>query len=72
VESRSNQDILNRFMELKLYNKIEDNFHMNNKKALFMNFKNYYEALGLDVFDFIPLTFHLKNVQDDPQFQKFK
>ena len=34
-----------RYVEQKLYNKIEDNFHMNNKKALYLNMKNYYEAL---------------------------
>jgi len=33
-------------METKMYNKIEDNFHLNNKKALYINMKNYYEALG--------------------------
>lgn len=31
--------------ETKLYNKIEDNFHLANKKALFFNLKNYYESL---------------------------
>ena len=28
-----------------MYNRIEDNFHVNNKKALFINMKNYYDAL---------------------------
>ena len=35
-----------KFTETKMYNKIEDNFHLNNKKALYINMKNYYEALG--------------------------
>ena len=34
-----------KYLETKLYNKIEDNFHMNNKKALLLNMKNYYEAI---------------------------
>lgn len=55
----------------KLYNKIEDNFHMNNKKALYLNMKNYYEALDQDVFDNLPLTFHIKNGVSDPEFLKF-
>ena len=59
-------------MEIKLYNKIEDNFHMNNKKALYMNLKNYYEAMGQDVFDNLPYTFHVKNASDDPEFARFK
>lgn len=32
--------------EIKIYNKIEDNYHLNNKKALYVNMKNYYEAIG--------------------------
>jgi hypothetical protein len=58
--------------ETKLYNKIEDNFHMNNKKALYLNMKNYYDALDQDVFDNLPLTFHIKEGLDDPEFQRFK
>ena len=57
-----------RYVEQKLYNKIEDNFHMNNKKALYLNMKNYYEALDQDVFDNLPLTFHIKKGLDDPEF----
>jgi hypothetical protein len=34
--------------------------------------KNYYEAMGQDVFDNLPVTFHIKNGIDDPEFQKFK
>jgi hypothetical protein len=56
----------------KLYNKIEDNFHVNNKKALYLNMKNYYEALDQDVFANLPLTFHVKAGLDDPEFTKFK
>lgn len=59
-------------MDTRLYNKIEDNFHVNNKKALFLNMKNYYEAMGSDVFENIPLTFHVKTGLDDPEFQRFK
>ena len=55
-----------------MYNKIEDNFHVNNKKALFLNMKNYYEAMDADVFENIPLTFHIKTGLDDPEFHRFK
>lgn len=34
--------------------------------------KNYYEAMGSDVFENIPLTFHVKTGLDDPEFQRFK
>ena len=61
-----------KFTEFKMYNKIEDNFHLNNKKALYINMKNYYEAMGQDVFANIPLTFHIKTGLDDPEFHRFR
>ena len=45
---------------------------MNNKKALYLNLKNYYEAMDQDIFDVVPLTFHVKNGLEDPEFAKFK
>jgi hypothetical protein len=59
-------------LETKLYNKVEDNFHMANKKALLLNMRNYYDALGENVFDNLPVTFHIKNGLDDPEFTRFK
>ena len=55
-----------------MYNKLEDNFHLANKKALFMNMCNYYkDRLSLDPFEVaIPLTFHIKS-QFDPEYDKF-
>ena len=54
-----------------MYNKLENNFHLANKKALFMNMNNYYRALGYDPFEVaIPLTFHVK-AQSDPEYQHF-
>jgi hypothetical protein len=51
---------------------LENNFHLSNKKALFMNMKLYYEALNMDPFDVLPLTFHIKNGLEDPEYQDFK
>ena len=34
--------------------------------------KNYYEAMGQNVFDNLPLTFHIKTGLEDPEFHKFK
>ena len=45
---------------VKLANKIEDNYHLCNKKALLVNMKNYYEAIGEDPFAALPVTFHVK------------
>lgn len=59
-------------LDVKLYNKIEDNFHVANKKALLLNMRNYYEAMNQNVFDNLPVTFHIKNGLQDPEFTRFK
>ena len=56
----------------KLYNKLEDNYHLSNKKALFINMRNYYESLNEDPFNYIPMTFHVKTGLSDPEFLRFK
>ena len=49
---------------LRMHNKIEHNFHLSNKKALFFNLKTYYDIMGIDVFNIIPVTFHINNAED--------
>ena len=56
----------------KLYNRLEDNHHLSNKKSLFLNMKLYYESLGQNPFDVLPVTFHIKKGQNDEEFAKFK
>jgi tubulin polyglutamylase TTLL1 len=56
---------------MRIYNKMENNFHLSNKCALFYNMKRYYEAIGRDPFEVIPLTFHIKRGTDDPEFYRF-
>lgn len=34
--------------------------------------KNYYDAIEEDVFDNLPVTFHVKTGVSDPEFEKFK
>jgi len=34
--------------------------------------KNYYEAMEQDVFDNLPVTFHVKTGLDDAEFTRFK
>jgi hypothetical protein len=36
--------------KLRIYNRLEDNFHLSNKKALFFNMTQYYKALKEDPF----------------------
>jgi hypothetical protein len=56
---------------LKIYNKLEDNYHLSNKKALFLNMRYYYEAVGKDPYAALPLTFHVKEGLEDPEYVKF-
>jgi len=54
-----------------IYSKLEDNFHLANKKKLFMNISNYYRSLNYDPFEVaIPLTFHIKSPNDN-EYQRF-
>jgi hypothetical protein len=41
-------------------NHLENHIHLSNKKALFYNMKMYYDSIGKDVFDYLPLTYHVK------------
>ena len=58
-------------MNIRMHNKIEFNQHLTNKKGLYESLKNYAKALNVDVFDFVPLTFHVKGGENDPEFLKF-
>lgn len=50
----------------RLYNRLEFNQHLNNKKALYINMKNYYKLDStLNVFDTLPITFHIKEGESD-------
>jgi hypothetical protein len=56
---------------LKLHNRLEFNKHLTSKKRLFANLKKFYLGKGLDPFDFIPVTFHIKGPGDE-NFMVFK
>lgn len=54
-----------------MHNHVPNNWNLSNKKALFMNLKNYYEAQKTNPFEYIPMTFHLTDSQDK-EFLKFQ
>lgn len=56
---------------LRTHNKLERTYHLANKKALYINLKQYCEAAGLSLFDRVPLTFHIQSGPEDPVFQDF-
>ena len=43
-----------------VYNRVPQNYHLANKKNLFLNLKKYYLALGKDPYWYIPMTFLIK------------
>lgn len=50
----------------------ENNFHLSNKKAIYYNMKIYYEATQQNTFDYLPLTYHIKDGLSDTAFSKFE
>ncbi len=45
--------------EYRVHNHFENNFYIGNKKALYYNLKKYCELTGKNLFDIVPLTFHV-------------
>jgi len=56
---------------IKMCNHLEFHYHLSNKKAMFFNMNQYYLAMKKDPFDTLPLTFHIRNGLEDPEFTKF-
>lgn len=43
----------------KMQNKLQHNQHLSDKKYLYKNMKEYYTKIGKNVFEYLPLTFHI-------------
>lgn len=54
-----------------IHNHLKNNFYLGNKKALFHNLKEYYTLIKENIFDYVPLTFHIKNGMKDPEYLRF-
>mmetsp|Transcript_24239 Transcript_24239/g.37367 ORF Transcript_24239/g.37367 Transcript_24239/m.37367 type:complete len:228 (+) Transcript_24239:1823-2506(+) len=50
---------------------MDNNKQLTNKKGIFINMREYYEAMGLDPFSVLPLTFHIKN-STDSEFKRLE
>lgn len=48
------------------------NYVLGNKKALYYNMKQYYELKKDNVFNYLPITFHIEGGLQDPQFLAFQ
>ena len=57
---------------VRIYNRIDHNYHLANKKWLFHNMKEYYRSQGRCVFKdkVFPVTFHIKDGTNDIEYQK--
>lgn len=49
---------------LKVYNKIAGNHNLSNKKELYVNLEKYCNEKNKDVFDYVPITFHITSLFD--------
>ena len=56
---------------LKMQNPLINNYVIGNKKALFHTMGCYYSCKNENIFDYLPLTFHIKQGLDDPDYYKF-
>ena len=56
---------------IRLHNRLEHNFNLADKKFLYINMKKFYSAIGENVFDYLPITFHLQHGEDDSSFYEF-
>ena len=57
---------------IKLYNKMENNKQLTNKKGVFINMRDYYNKIGDNPFDILPLTFLVKQGLIDKEFKRFE
>ena len=56
---------------MKISNHFVNNFIVGNKKALFATMAEYYSKNNKDVFDYLPLTFHIKKGLEDDEYLRF-
>ena len=54
---------------LILHNHLQSNYYIGNKKALFYFLKNYCEQINENVFDIIPLTYHIVRGLEDSNYK---
>ena len=64
-------DLIEPNTRIKVHNHLQCNYFLGNKKALFYSMKKYYDLIGEDPFTKIPLTFHITEGLEDPEFEHF-
>lgn len=56
---------------IRIHNHLPNNYIISNKKALFYTMSKFYEKTKQEVFQYLPLTFHIQNGLEDPEYLKF-
>ena len=56
---------------LKMQNHMSQNFLIGNKKALLYTMRQYYESCNMNVFNYLPLSFHVTKGMEDPEYMRF-
>jgi len=59
------------YENIKLSNHLEGCMQLGNKKSLYENMKKYYDLINKDIYEIMPMTFHIANGILDPEFTKF-
>ena len=55
----------------QIYNRLERNSQLTSKKRLYLNMRDYCSRQNLNVFDYLPVTFHIENGHRDPEYLRF-
>lgn len=69
--SKKNLAVIDDSRKLLIHNHVQQNFSIGNKKALYYHMKKYYNLKGLNLFDSVPLTFHIIKGVIDPEYSNF-
>lgn len=56
---------------VRMQNHFPHNYIIGNKKALLYTMTQFYESVGKKVFDFLPLSFHVKKGINDEEYSQF-
>ena len=56
---------------IRIQNHLSQNFVIGNKKALLYTMRQYYDNNGMDVFDYLPLSFHITKGIEDAEYVRF-
>ena len=57
--------------KIKIHNHFEFNWHIGNKKAMFYNMRQYYELKEENVWNYLPITFHIHKGLEDKEYKNF-